>query len=259
VADQERRRDSGLDCLLVFAANDEPIDDRFHLGVDGRSVFGVRTARVVLARLGLDAIREIDSPAINEHPAAALLPHLGKQHVEVLAIDREDRRPELDFGAFRKRQDGFEDLTGRAAWRRLARARTVRLTDRSVEQIQVTCDVGHRADGRSRIVRQRLLLNRDHRRQAKHVIDIRLADLRDETFGKAGQRLQVSPLPFGVNRVECEAGLSRTRETGDDCQTIARDLDGNVLQVVNARALYGNRGARRARRLLRRGVSLPHR
>ena len=116
--------------------------------------------------------------------------------------------------------------------------------DRREEQVQVARDVGHRADGRARVVGERLLLDRDHRRQAEHEVDVRLGDLRDEALGVARERLHVAPLPFGVDRVERQARLAGAREAGDDDQAVARDLDRDVLEVVDARALHGDRRAR---------------
>ena len=77
----------------------------------------------------------------------------------------------------------------------LARPRAVRFGDRREQQVQVAGDVGHRADGRTRIAADGLLLDRDDRRQAEHEIDVRLGDLRDESFGVARQRFHVAPLP----------------------------------------------------------------
>ena len=116
--------------------------------------------------------------------------------------------------------------------------------DRREQQIQVAGDVGHRADGRARVAGERLLLDRDDRRQAEHEVHVRLGHLRDEPLGVARQRLHVAALPLGVDRVERQARLAGAREPGDDDQAVARDLDRDVLQVVDARALHGDRRAR---------------
>ena len=83
----------------------------------------------------------------------------------------------------------------------------------------------------------RLLLDRDHRREAEDEVDVGLGDLRDEALGVTGERLHVAALPFGVDGVEGEARLARAGQAGDDDQRVARDLERDVLQVVNARAL----------------------
>jgi len=115
VADEQRGGDAGLDRLLVPPADDQPIDDGVHPG----NVFG----------LELDLFRDIDRRAVDDHRAAALLPHFGEDELEILSVDLEDRRAQLDFGAFRQRKDGFQDLARRPARRHLAGSRAVRLAD----------------------------------------------------------------------------------------------------------------------------------
>ena len=110
VADKQRRSDPGLDRLFVLAANDEAVDHGFHLRVGRCGVAGLGVPASVLG-LRLDSLGEVHRLTVDEHPATALLSHLGEQDVEILTIDREDRSPELDLGAFRERQDGFKNLT----------------------------------------------------------------------------------------------------------------------------------------------------
>ena len=119
--------------------------------------------------------------------------------------------------------------------RRLAGARAVRLADRREQQVQVAGDVGHRADGRARVVGERLLLDRDHRRQAEHEVHVRLGHLRDEPLGVARQRLHVAPLPLGVDGVEGQARLARAREPGDDDQ-LSRGISSEMFFRLCTRA-----------------------
>ena len=195
VADEQRRRDAGLDRLLVPAADDEAIDDGVH-------VLDVRGVEIGLS----DKSMARPSTISRRH---ALLPQLGEHEIEIFAVDLEDRRAQLDLGAVRQRQDGLEDLARRAARRRLAGAGAVRLRDRRKQQVQIARDVGHRPHGRARIVRERLLLDRDDRRQAEDEVDVRLGDLGDEALGEAGERLHVAALSLGVDRVERQARLAR--------------------------------------------------
>ena len=183
----------------------------------------------------------LPSTISRRHP---FLADLGEHELEVLAVDLEDRRAQLDRGPFRQRQDGLENLARRPARHRLAGARTVRLPDRGVEQVEIARDVGHRPDGRARVVREGLLLDRDDRRQAEHEVHVGLRHLRDEALGVAGERLHVAPLPFGIDGVEGEARLAGSRQAGDHDQAVARNLDRDVLEVVHARALDRDRGPR---------------
>ena len=226
VAHEERGGDARLDGLLVPASDDEAVHD------------GVDVADVRIVDGGL--LGQIDGLTVENQPAAAFLANLGEHELEVFAVDLEDRRAQLDFGALRQREDGLENLTGRAVRRGLARSRAVRLPDGRKEQVEVARDVRHRADGGPRVVGERLLLDGDDRRQAENEVDVGLGNLGHEPLGESRERFHVAPLALGVDGVERQARLARAGETGDDDEAVARDLDRDVLEVVHARALNGD-------------------
>ena len=78
------------------------------------------------------------------------------------------------------------------------------------------------------------LLDRDRRRQPLHRIDERLRHPFEELLSVRRERLDVTPLPFGVQRVEGERAFPRAGWTGDHRERPARELDGDALQVVLA-------------------------
>ncbi len=117
----------------------------------------------------------------------------------------------------------------------------MRLSDGREEQVEIARNVGHRPDGRPRVVGERLLLDRDDRRQTEDEVDVGLGNLRDEPLGEGRERFHVAPLAFGVDGVEGQARLAGAGEAGDDDEAVARDLDRDVLEVVHARALHGDR------------------
>jgi hypothetical protein len=228
IADEQRGGDARLDRFLVLPADHESIHDAVHV-LDRRLV-------------ELDLVGDVDCLAVDDQPPAALLAHFGEDDVQVFAVDLEDRRAQLDLRAFRQREDRLEDLARGPARRGLAGARAVRLTDRREQQVQIAGNVGHRADGRARVVGQRLLLDRDDRRKAEDEVHVGLGHLGEEPLGVARQRLHVAPLPLRVDRVERQAGLARAGESRHDDQAVARDFQRDVLQVVHARALHGDGG-----------------
>jgi hypothetical protein len=116
----------------------------------------------------------------------------------------------------------------------------VRLADVREEQTQIVVDLGDGADGRARIRAGRLLLDRDGRGEAVDEIDIRLLHLLEELAGIRRQRLDIAPLAFGVNRVEGERRLARARKAGHDDQSVARDVDVDVTEVVDPGAAHRN-------------------
>ena len=111
----------------------------------------------------------------------------------------------------------------------------VRHAGARVEQAQVVVDLGDRAHRRTRIVRGRLLLDGDGRRQPVDVVDIGLVHHRQELPGIGRQRLDVAPLALGVEGVEGERGLARPGQPGDHDQAVAGDVEVEAAQVVGAR------------------------
>ena len=75
------------------------------------------------------------------------------------------------------------------------------------------------------------------------MLDVRLLHhLQELARVGATATLDVAPLPLGIDGVEGEARLARSRQAGDDRQALARDVDVDPLEVVLARAADGNMG-----------------
>ena len=71
---------------------------------------------------------------------------------------------------------------------------------------------------------------------AVDAIDVRLLHPLEKLARVGRQRLDVAPLPFGVDRVEGERRLARPADAGDDDQLAGGQRDVDVLEVVRARA-----------------------
>src|SRR5690606_36122038 len=89
---------------------------------------------------------------------------------------------------------------------------------------------------RTRAVTDRLLVDRDGRRQTFDVLDARLLHPPEELPGVARQALEEAPLPLLVDRVVGEARLPRAGHAGERDQRVARELEVDPLQVVLASA-----------------------
>ena len=148
---------------------------------------------------------------------------LGQQLDErplLLAHHRREHREARPLGQLQHPVDHLLDgLRGD----RLAAVVAVHAADAREEQAQVVVDLGDRADGRARVARSGLLLDRDRRRQPLDGVDVGLVHLLEELAGVGRQRLDVAPLPLGVDRVERERRLARARQPGDDHELVARD------------------------------------
>ena len=144
-----------------------------------------------------------------------------------------DEQPRL----VRKGEDLVHDL-GHALALDLVAVGTVRMTDARKEQAHVVVDLSDRADRGARVARGALLVNRDGRRQAVDLVDVRLLHLAQELACVGAQRFDVASLALGVDRVEGQAALARAGQAGDDHEPVARQLNGDVLEVVLARAAH---------------------
>ena len=112
----------------------------------------------------------------------------------------------------------------------------VRPAGAGVEQAQVVVDLGDRADGRARVLRGGLLVDRDRRAEALDEVDVGLVHLAQELAGVRRERLDVAALALGEDRVEGEARLARAGEAGEHDQGVTGQVEGDVLEVVLARA-----------------------
>ena len=205
----------------------------------------------------LDA--RLDDQPVHEHVDRVVPPAIERDVVvqgDEFAIDARTREasgpkrgqllPELPLAASHDRREHVDPLVGRIehhhvddAFERLRRdlavaVRAVGHADIREEQPQVIVDLGHRPDGGPRIRAGRLLFDGNGRREAVDQVDVRLLHLLEKLPGVGRQRLDVPALSLGVDRVEGERRLSGARQSRDDDEPIARNVDVDVAQVVNA-------------------------
>ena len=168
-----------------------------------------------------------------EAVAAELLEHVAELALAVA----HDRRVDGEARPLREREDLLDDLVEALARDRAPADRAVRPAHPRVEQPQVVVDLGHGADRRAGVARRRLLVDRDRRREPVDRVDVGLLHHLQELPRVGGQRLDVAALPLGVDRVEGERRLARARQAGDADERVARQPDGDVLEVVLAGAV----------------------
>src|ERR1700687_6121146 len=101
--------------------------------------------------------------------------------------------------------------------------RSVRHPHPRIEQPKVVLYLGDRAHRRPRFLRRALLVDRDRGRQPLDHVYIRLFHLAEELPRVCRQGLHISPLSFGIDRVEGERRLARPRQAGEHDQLVARD------------------------------------
>ena len=216
----EGRLDGVGDPLLARRLGREAVDDR----LDG----------VLLLLLQLRRVGQRVHDAVDAHPREALGLQVGEQ-VDVFALAlADDRREHLEPGALGHLEDAVDDLLRGLLGDRLAADRAVRATDAGPEQAQVVVDLGDGADGGPRVLRRRLLVDGDRRREALDEVDVGLVHLAQELPGVGGQRLDVAALALGEDRVEGQARLARAGQPGEHDHRVAGQVEVDVLEVVLA-------------------------
>ena len=213
-------------------ADDDPIDDDFDV---------VLATAVNLGRR-LERVRD----AVDADPDVASRADFVPQRL-VLAADLDlDRGHHVQPRACRLGHDLVHDLVDRLGADGHIAIGTVSLAQTRQQDPQVVVDLRHRADGRARRIAQVLLLDRNRRRQAVNVIDLRLLHLADELAGVRAEALDVTPLTLGVDRVHGQRTLARAARAAEHGHRVAANAGVHVLQVVLMSALDGDLLGQRA-------------
>ena len=187
---------------------------------------------VLLVFLELDRLGKVVDQAVRTHADKAALAGRLKLLLVLALAPAHDRREHLDFRALRQREHLVDDLVDRLLADLPAADRAVRHADAGVQQTQIVVDLRDRAHGRARVLRGRLLVDRDRRGKPVDVVDVRLFHLAEEHARVARKRLDVPPLPLRVNRIEGERGLARAGKARQHDELVARQLHADVFEVV---------------------------
>ena len=168
----------------------------------------------------------------------------GLQRVELLPelplAAADHRREDVDARVLCVREHELHDPLERLGCDLEAAPGTMRDADVREEQAQVVVDLGHRPDGRARVGSRGLLLDGNGRRESLDQVDVGFLHLLEELARVRRQRLDIAPLPLRVNRVESERRLAGPRQPCDDDEPLARQVDVDIAEVVNARAPHRN-------------------
>jgi hypothetical protein len=109
------------------------------------------------------------------------------------------------------------------------------------EQSQEVVGLRHRRHGRFAAATRDALLDGDRRRHAGDEIDLRLLHLLDKGACIDGHGVEEAALAFREDEIEGEGGFATAAEAGDDDEFVARDVEGDVLEIVLAGASDADR------------------
>ena len=148
----------------------------------------------------------------------------------------QQRKERLHARAVSERQDAFGHLVHGVVLHLFAALRAVGSADARIQQPQIVVDLGGRGNRGAGIAGLVLLADGDRRGDAVDQIYVRLLDALQELARVGRERLDIAPLPFGIDGVKGQRRLSASRNSGHHRQAIVRNLEVDVLQVVNPRA-----------------------
>ena len=172
--------------------------------------------------------------AVDPDPDEPLLPGVLEEVLELALAAADQRRQHLDPGALGPGEDGIGDLGRALPFDRAAVIGAVGDADPGPEQPQVVVDLGDRADSGPGVLGGGLLFDRDGGREPLDGVDVGLLHQPQELPGIRRERLDVPPLPLGVDGVEGEGRLPAAGQAGDDGQPVPGNGNGDVLEIVLA-------------------------
>ena len=120
------------------------------------------------------------------------------------------------------------------------------LADTSIEQAQVVIDFRDGADGAPRGRHRLAAGDRDGRRNALYPLGVRLLQRFEELASVGGERFDVTPLPFRIERVKRQRTLPRAADSGHDDQFAQRQIQVNALEVMGSDLAKPDGGSRRS-------------
>ncbi len=185
---------------------------------------------------------EVLHGAVEAHPYEALRAEVLDHHFVRDLVGHVERERDREASAFGQRRDGVAHRLHRVGAHLASALRAHRVPKARPEQAQVVVDLGGGADRGARGLGGVLLFDGDGRRQAVYRVDVGLFHALQELARVGGQRFDVAALPLGVDRVEGERRLARSRRTGHHGDRPARDLEVEALEVVLAGAANDDRG-----------------
>ena len=225
VHDQHLGRPAGelerrLDRLGQALADVVPADEAVDHHLDG--------VHLVAGQVDLGPLGQLERDAVDPDPGEALLGQVVEQGA-VLALAAPDHRgQDLEAGPLGQLEHPVDDLLGGLAGHGPPAGRAVGMADAGVEEAQVVVDLGDRPHRRARVAGGRLLVDGDGRREALDEVDVGLVHLAQELAGVGRERLDVAALALGVDGVEGQGGLARSRQPGEDDQPVPGQVEGDV-------------------------------
>ena len=219
----------------------------FHGAGDPRSGVGANRHAVdhhldVVPSPAVDLRRLIDrvGPPIDANPHVAGRAGLFPERFVAFADADFQRGHQVELRAGRQGHDLGDDLVGRLAADRHAARGQCGWPEPRHQNPQIIVNLRDRAHRAPRRMAEVLLLDGHGGRKPLDVLDLRLLHLPDELPGVGAEAFDVSPLPFGVDRVHRQRAFSRSARPAADRQPVAWNIDVDVFEIMLRRAADAN-------------------
>jgi len=158
--------------------------------------------RVLDVFFHLDLLVQLAHRAVDTHPDVTGLAEVLEQLDELALASAHDRCHHDQAASLRIAQQAVHHLVDRLALDLPAALGAVRRTDAGKKQPQVVVDFRDGADCRTRVAAGRLLVDRNRRRQAVDMVDVRFLHLAEKLAGIRRQRFDIASLTLGIDGVE---------------------------------------------------------
>ena len=106
------------------------------------------------------------------------------------------------------------------------------------EQTQAVVELGHGAKSGPHARHAGALMQCERGRHVQYLVHLGVFGLRQTAAGISAERLQVAARALGIKNSQRQRTLTRTRHAGNTHQLSQRNIDIDVLEVMDARATY---------------------
>ena len=185
-------------------------------------------------------LRKLVDAAVHADARIAAAPGVLKDLLMFALFPAHDRREDLELRPLRQLHDLIDNLIDRLPPDLLSALRAVRRAAARPQQAEVVVNFRYGADRGARVFAGGFLVDGDGGRKAVDGIDVRLVHLAEEHPRIARKRLDVAPLALGIDRIKGKRGLAGAGEARQHDQLVARDLQRNIFQIVDARTPHAN-------------------
>ena len=175
---------------LSAGADDQTVNHDLYIVLD---IFVQRNVLGDIIHISVDAQADVTGPPgpVDDLFMPALAP-------------ADDRSQQLDPGALRQFHQAVHHLVNCLFGDLTSAVGTVWGTDSGVEEPEIVVDLRHCTHRGTGVSVGGFLVDGDGGREPLNVLDIRLLHLAQELARVRGQRLHIAPLPFRIDRIECQ-------------------------------------------------------